>query len=343
MHSHGVVAPSRAESNHSQPGVAMEAPRRIASLLAGATEMLFGMGLGDRVVAVSHECDWPSEVASLPRDTWSRVDGEQSSGDIDRQVRESRSAGWPLYEIDGPALARLAPELIVTQAQCDVCAVRYEDVVRLVADEPALSAARVVALNPATLDDILADIERVGRAAGAVDAAKVYVGDLRRRIARVADTTARVAAADRSRVAVIEWIEPLMLASNWTPGLIDLAGGRHGLVEPGLHSTCTQPADLVEFDPQVLVISPCGFDLPRTLLEAPALAQMPGWNRISAVKSGRVYGVDGNALFNRSGPRLVDTLELLAHLVHPDRCDSPASLRSPPSLWQGLPTMPLSD
>ncbi len=314
----------------------MDAPRRIASLLAGATEVLFGLGLGSRVVAVSHECDWPPEVAHLPRVTWSRVDGEQPSGAIDEQVRASYSSGDSLYEIDGPALARLAPELIVTQAQCDVCAVRYEDVVRLVANEPSLAAARVVALNPATLDDILADVERVGRAAGAVDSANRYVAELRQRIAHIADATAPINEDDRPRVAVIEWIEPLMLASNWTPGLIDLAGGRHGLVQHGMHSTCTSPADLVAFDPQVLVVSPCGFDLPRTLRETPALTRLPGWDRISAVKSGRLYAVDGNALFNRSGPRMVETLELLTHLIHPDRCEPPASLCSQPAMWQRL-------
>ena len=310
------------------------AVERIASLLSAGTEILYGLGLGERVVAISHECDWPPEVAGKPRVTSTRVAAGAASGQIDRQVRALTEAGEALYEIDAERLAALSPDLIVTQAQCDVCAVRYQDVIDLVERHESLRRTRVVALNPLSLDDIFADIVRVGEAAEVSEEATRFVAALQARVAAVVAKTKGLAENDRPRVAAIEWIDPVMIAGNWMPELIDLAGGQSGLAAAGRHSGYTPWRLVVEYDPEVILIMPCGFDLARTLAEAPALTALDGWNNLSAVQSGRVHAVDGNALFNRSGPRMVDSLELLAHLLHPPLIPAPTFDSLAPSAWR---------
>ena len=292
---------------------------RIASLLASSTEILHGLGLWDRVVAVSHECDYPAEAASKPRVTMTKIDAAASSDAIDEQVRAMSAAGESLYAIDCPLLAKLRPDLIVTQAQCDVCAVNYEDVVAAVGNEPALHGTRIVALNPTTLEDIFTDIRRVGEAADVNEAADQFVGALRARVAAVQKVTDGLDAADRPRVVCIEWISPLMLAANWTPELVKLAGARCDMMPAGKASEYSSWTNLVAYDPEIIVVMPCGFDLPRTIEESRTLAGLDHWAEITAVREGRVYAVDGNAYFNRSGPRIVDSLEMLAGLVHADR------------------------
>jgi len=303
----------------------MSTSKRIASLLSSATEILYGMGVGDRVVAVSHECDYPAEISDKPRVTFSRIDSQQASGDIDSQVKQQLAAGEPLYEVDWPLLESLRPDLIVTQAQCDVCAVRYSDVVDTVQSSSSLGGTEVVALNPNSLEDVFADIQRVGESVGESDGAARFVHVLRSRVDRVVATTSSLSEEERPRVACIEWIEPLMLAGNWMPELIEMAGGRCELAAGGVHSSYAKWADVTEYDPQVIVISPCGFDLTRSLDEARSLAELPAWRDTAAFRTRRVFAVDGNAYFNRSGPRLVDSLEILAHLFHPNRCDRPLS------------------
>jgi iron complex transport system substrate-binding protein len=309
-------------------------PCRIATLLASATEIVFGLGLGDRVVAVSHECDAPPEAAARPRVTRSNVDSTADSGAIDSQVKELHESGRPLYAIDEERLAALAPDLIVTQAQCDVCAVRYEDVLAAVAGNSSLKNTRVVPLNPMSLEDVLGDILLVGRAAGAVDAAERYIGQLKNRVAAVRDRTENLAPDQRPKVAIIEWSEPLMLAANWTPELVEIAGGVHGLTTSGRHSTYANPRDLVQYDPELIIVAPCGFDLARSLQEVDELAMRDWWREGFAAAKVRVVAVDGNAYFNRSGPRLVDTLEILAHLIHPDRFPPPACVADAASVWR---------
>jgi iron complex transport system substrate-binding protein len=291
---------------------------RIVSLLSSATEMLYGLGLGEQVVAVSHECDFPADAATKPRATFTNVTVSATSANIDRQVRDLAAAGKPLYEIDTELVVRLRPDLIVTQAQCDVCAVRYEDVLDLVRREPALHNVPIVALNPLSLDDILADIEKLGAATGRREAAARYVAELRGRIDAVRARTGRLPPERRRRTACLEWIDPPMIAGNWTPELIDLAGGLQTLAVSESHSVYTPWDDVVRFDPEVVVVMPCGFDLERTVAESSRLTEFPGWTNLRAVRDGRVYCVDGNALFNRSGPRIVNSLELLARLVHPE-------------------------
>jgi iron complex transport system substrate-binding protein len=301
----------------------MAMPRRIVSLLSSATEILYALGLGDRVAAVSHECDYPPAVLHKPEVTFSHVQSAAPSGAIDQQVRSLSEAGLPLYQIDVELLAALRPELIVTQAQCDVCSVRYADVLAAVAAQPALRDTTVLALNPQSLSDILADVERVGVAAGCPDRAAEVSEKLSARVARVRDATAGLSESQRPRVACIEWIEPLMLAANWVPEIVELAGGKNLLSQAGRHSTYTAWSDLAELDPQRILVMPCGFDLPRTIAESAALARLPGWKTLSAVRGSRVFAVDGSAYFNRSGPRIVDSLEILAHLVHPQRFGPP--------------------
>jgi iron complex transport system substrate-binding protein len=292
---------------------------RIVSLISSGTEILFALGLGPQVLAVSHECDWPPEARSLPVATRSRIDSSLPSLAIDQQVKRLLAAGEALYEVDAGLLRELRPDLIVTQAQCDVCAIRLADVLQLRETAPELAGCHVLPLNPMSLEDVLDDVRRVGQAAGATARGEMLVEEYRQRIARVETTTASLPIGERPRVLCVEWIEPLMAAGNWTPALIDRAGGQSGLAKAGQHSGYTSWSDVVVYDPEVILVAPCGFDLRRTLAEMPALQERPEWSSLSAVKNGRVYALDGNALVNRSGPRLIESLELLAHLLHPER------------------------
>lgn len=314
----------------------MKPPESIVSLISSATEILYLIGLGDRVVGVSHECDFPDEVLTKPRLTRSLVDSCASSRDIDNQVRSLAADQAALYSIDADELANLAPDLIVTQAQCDVCAVRYEDVVAAVRDTPALAGTRILALNPHSLADVLDDITRIGQATGALQSARAARAALEVRVRDAQSKSAQVPREQIPRVVCLEWIDPPMPAANWTPELVKSAGGEPGLTEAGRHSTYVDWRQIVDYDPQVLVIMPCGFGLERAIIEAQALATMSGWPELSAVREGRVFAVDGNAYFNRSGPRLVDSLEILAHLFHPKLFDQP--LAGTQSAWRRLET-----
>jgi iron complex transport system substrate-binding protein len=214
--------------------------------------------------------------------------------------------------LDVERLAALAPDLIVTQAQCDVCAVRYADVIAAVEAHAGLRQARVVDLNPTTLGEVFRDIERVADAAGVPDTGRAVVSELAQRVEAVCRSAA---SRPRLRVACIEWISPLMLAGNWIPELIEIAGGTQPFTTAGAASTTCEWAALAQFDPEVIVLMPCGFPLERTLREAPALFELAGWNDLAAVRAGAVLAADGNAYFNRSGPRLVDSLEILADAI----------------------------
>jgi len=297
---------------------------KIASLLSSGTEMLCALGLESSLVAISHECDFPPSVAALPRITRSRIAAMASSVEIDEQVRSLLSSGAPLYEIDTERLAACQPDLIVTQAQCDVCAVRYADVLAAVASRPSLARTEVLALNPQSLGDIVGDLERLGQATATVTTAQRLQTAWQARIAAVERATANLDATARPRVAMIEWLEPLMLSGNWVPEIVVLAGGRHDLTTAGRHSPYVEWEELLAYDPQAIVVVPCGFDLARTLACWKVLTVLPGWQELSAVRAGRVFAVDGNAYFNRPGVRLVDSLEILAHLLHRDRVGEPA-------------------
>ncbi len=304
----------------------MPPPPRIVSTLASGTEILFALGLGDRLVAVSHECDHPPAVHELPRITRTRIDPAAASSDIDRQVRELSAKGESLYEIDAERLTALVPELIVTQSHCDVCAVSGRDVRRTLDAIPTLRAAEIVELNPTTLDGLFDDVRRVGLATGCNSRATDVVAAMQNRVEAVARVTHTLDEASRPRTACIEWIDPISLAANWMPDLLRIAGGRCEVVSPGVRSGFTDWETVADFQPEVIVVMPCGFDLPRTIEEAGVLETRPGWADLPAVRHGRVWAVDGNAYFNRSGPRLIDSLEILACLLHPERFPQFASL-----------------
>lgn len=300
----------------------MRSGLRIASLLASGTEIVFGIGLGDQLVAVSHECDHPSEVAGRPRVTYAKVNSDADSRRIDEQVRTMCAQGEPLYGIDEAKLAALRPNVILTQAQCDVCAVRYEDVMTLVGRVPALRETRVTALNPTRLCHVFEDILRVAESCGVAEAGRNYVDSLKARVAAVeVRVRENVPIDQRVRVACLEWLDPPMLSANWIPDLIELAGGRCELTSAGAHSGYADWDEIRRFDPEVVVLMPCGFDLARTLSEATVVQTSPGWGELTAVQNGRVFAVDGNAYFNRSGPRMVDSLEMLAGIFHPGMFD----------------------
>lgn len=287
---------------------------RIVSLLPSATEILFALGLDDEVVAVTHECDFPPAAQQKPHITRSRLRPDMSSGEIDHAVRtEISSDAHTLYTIDRDLLARLAPDLIVTQQLCEVCAVAYDEVLDAVASLPL--RPEVLNLEPASLADVLADIERVGAATGRTAEAERLVGELRARVERV---TERVNAAEhRPTVAFLEWIDPLFCGGHWNPELVEMAGGRDPLGRLGQPAVTIEWEQVRAIEPEVMVISCCGFTAERTRQELPILESQPGYAELPCVHNSRVHVVDGNAYFSRPGPRLVDSLELLAGFIHP--------------------------
>lgn len=304
----------------------------IVSLLPGATEILFGLELGARVAAVSHQCDFPPAVEKLPRVTTSRIDSQQASRDIDRQVHSWATQTTALYHLDEKQIRDLQPALIITQAHCDVCAVRYQDVERVVHTSPELRHTRLLALQPTRLPEILADIQRVGEATATQTRAQRWQTRLQRRLQTVHDLVSR--ASRRPRAVCVEWLDPLMLAANWTPDLIQAAGGENGLTRAGHHSIYNNWEDVLAFDPDVLLIAPCGLDLPRTLTELAHFTAQPGWTSLKAVRQRQVFALDGNTYLHRSSPRVVETIELLAHLLHPGLCSAPSNASGESPMWQ---------
>ncbi|HMQ31554.1 MAG TPA: cobalamin-binding protein [Chloroflexaceae bacterium] len=290
---------------------------RIVSLLPSTTEIAFALGLGDAVVAVTHECDYPPEARGRPVITSSALDhAEASSAEIDAAVRGQLRDDLSLYHLDAALLAELRPDLILTQALCDVCAVSFGLVELAVAE--AGGQPRVLSLEPTTLDGILGSIVAVGAATGCRERALALVAGLRARVERVREAAAALPA--RPRVACLEWFDPPFGPGHWLPELVAIAGGRPGLGSPGEPSRRLQWGEVIAFAPEVIVLTPCGFDLERAIGEARAILPFrPGWAALPAVRAGRVYAVDGNSYFSRPGPRIVDSLELLAGLVHPDR------------------------
>jgi iron complex transport system substrate-binding protein len=288
--------------------------RRIVSLISSATEMVDALGALPLLVGRSHECDYPASVRELPCCTKPLIDVYADSRTIDEQVKNSVRSALSIYEVFDDVLERLQPSHILTQVQCEVCAVSLRDVERSIASRLS-SAPQLVALNPASLDSIWEDFRRVGEAVG-INAEPV-IGALQGRMTPVCVT-------ERPTVACIEWIEPLMAAGNWTPELIDLAGGIDVFGKPGVHSPWITWEELLACDPDVIIVAPCGFDLARTRGEMHWLANRPDFNCLKAVRSGRVFLADGNQYFNRPGPRIVDTFEIIAAMLHEGSTEHPA-------------------
>ena len=293
----------------------MAVPERIVSLLPSSTEICFALGLGDLVVGVSHECDFPSEVRGRPVLTAPKIDPSASSAEIDRQVRALVSDGLSVYRIDEKCLRDLRPQLVVTQDACEVCAVSLEEV-REATSRLVGSDVEVLSLSPLTVNDVLDDILRVGRAAEAEERAHEVVAGLRARLESLRQETSSLPAP---KVLVLEWLDPPMVAGHWTPELIRIAGGDPIL---GRDGTPTGPIEwdrIIEAAPEVLLVIPCGFPVEQSLQGMDQLAHRPDFAAMPAVRTGRVAIVDGNSYFNRPGPRLVDSAEIAAVAIHPER------------------------
>ena len=287
---------------------------RICTLLPSATEIAFALGLGDSVVAVSHECDYPAAAREKPVVVRGRIDSDNStSRQIDDRVQRTLSRGESLYGLDLELLQRLNPDLIVTQGLCDVCAVGYDDV--MAAAGALKPPARVLSLSPSSLGEVLSDIARVGNATGTSERAKALVDTLRKRVERVAAKVPQGRA--KPRVACLEWLDPLYAAGHWVPEMVELAGGTDVLAAKHEPSARVSMETLSEAAPEVMVLMPCGFDEPRARKEWEPLKDLPAWQAIPAVANGQVFAVDGSRFFNRPGPRLVEGLEILARLIHP--------------------------
>jgi iron complex transport system substrate-binding protein len=288
---------------------------KIWSLLPSATEMLFALGLGDEITGVTHECDYPPEANMKPRVTLSHIDSTLSSREIDRQVTERFRAGQELYGIDEDQLRENPPDVVVTQDLCPVCAVSPSDFAGHM--DAAGCRAEVVTLNPNRLEDILGDLRRVGEATDRIDEAEILVADLSGRVEAVREATA--AADERPRVLCLEWLDPPMPGGHWVPDMVRVAGGDDGgLIEAGQPSRKLSWPEMLAVDPEVIVLAPCGFGPERAAEEAHMLWQLEDWPNLAAVRKGRVYALDGNSYFSRPGPRVVDGLEMLAHIFHPD-------------------------
>ena len=290
---------------------------RIVSLIASATEIVCALGFGDRLVGRSHECDYPPRVEGLPVCTEPRFDPRGTSAEVDARVKQALREAVSVYRVDEARLRELAPDVIVTQSQCEVCAVSLKDVERAVSQWSG-AAARIVSLEPNALADIWRDIAKVAEALGAPERGESLIAQLKDRMAAVAREAGGLR---RPSTACIEWIDPLMAAGNWVPELVEMAGGENLFGKAGAHSPWMEWEDLAARDPEVIVVLPCGYGLYKTRKEMRFLASRPGWPRLRAVREGRVALTDGNQYFNRPGPRVAESLEILAEILHPDRFD----------------------
>ena len=284
---------------------------RIVSLIASATEIVSRLGQLPQLVGRSHECDYPADVASLPVCTKPRIPTHGDSREIDRLVKEQLSQALSVYEVFDDVLERLQPTHIITQTQCDVCAVSLRDVEQSVAAR-LHSAPRVVALQPNALADIDDDIRRIAASLEIPRAGEQLVQDMRREMEEIARSCQ---GGQRPRVACVEWIEPLMAAGNWVPELVELANGENLFGEAGKHSPWMTWDELIRARPDVVIVMPCGYDIARIQAEMHWLTSRPEWGAIAD----RVFLADGNQYFNRPGPRVVDSLRILAEILHPDR------------------------
>jgi iron complex transport system substrate-binding protein len=288
---------------------------RIASLLPSTTEIACALGFQEKLVARSHECDFPAGVEGLPALTAPKLDAREASAVIDSRVKQLVEDGLSVYRVDAERLRELQPDVILTQDQCEVCAASLSDVEAALADWTGVRP-RVVSLSPATLGDVWGDIARVAEALGVAERGREVVALLSNRITEIAEQSLRI--RPQPRVACVEWIDPLMGAGNWMPELVTLAGGTSVFGQTGEHSPWFSFEELAAADPDVIVVLPCGFDLERTRAEIAPLVATTGWDSLRAVKEGRVTLTDGNQYFNRPGPRLVESLEILAQVLHPD-------------------------
>jgi iron complex transport system substrate-binding protein len=288
---------------------------RVVTLLPSATEIVCALGFGDELVGRSHECDFPAGVEHLPALTEPKFKVEGSSAEIDDRVKRIVGDALSVYRVDAARLRELKPDVIVTQSQCEVCAVNESDVEAAVAEWIG-ARPRIVSLRPYALADVFEDMLRVADALGDRKRGEETVARLRARMDAIADRAS--AAKSRPTFACIEWIDPMMSAGNWMPELVAMAGGTSLFGKAGEHSPWMKMEELAAKDPEVIMVSPCGFPMNRARQELPTLTANPLWNGLRAVQNRRVFLADGNQYFNRPGPRLVESLEILGELLHPE-------------------------
>ncbi|SRR5579885_53740 len=288
---------------------------RIVTLLPSATEIVCALGFRGELVGRSHECDFPADVERLPALTEPKFQVEGASAEIDERVKRIVREALSVYRVDGGRLRDLKPDVIVTQSQCEVCAVSQNDVEAAVAQWLG-ARPQIVALAPYSLGDVLADMVRVAKALGDEHRGLDLVGRLRARMDTIRERAASAGALPT--FACIEWIDPMMSAGNWMPELVAMAGGANLFGKAGEHSPWMTFEELAEKNPQVILVSPCGFSIARSRAELPALTRDPRWSGLRAVRDKKVFLADGNQYFNRPGPRIVESLEILAEILHPE-------------------------
>ncbi|HWG57854.1 MAG TPA: cobalamin-binding protein [Candidatus Acidoferrales bacterium] len=286
---------------------------RICSLLPSATEIFYALGLGDSVLGVTHECDFPAAAASKPAVIHPRVDPQASPAELDRQVAEIVARGESVYAVNAELLASMEPDLIVTQDLCHVCAASPDDLAAALAG--LRRQPRVLSLTPHSLSDVWGDIRRIGDAAGRPGEAKELAAGLAERVAAV---ERMVAKATRPRVVCLEWLDPFFVGGHWVPEMVEKAGGKDAMGEANRPSQRVTAEDIAASGAEVMVVMPCGYNVERTVAEWRKLEIPREWKQLPALREGRVFAVDANSYFSRSGPRLADGVELLGHLFHPE-------------------------
>jgi iron complex transport system substrate-binding protein len=287
---------------------------KIYSFIPSATEMVYALGLGDQLCGVTHECDYPTDARTKPVAIRSLIDSSSlSQREIDDRVVESMNHGHGLYSIDKVLLRDNKPDVVITQELCDVCSVSLRDVLSTISD--LSSSCEVVSLKPRGLKGVLEDIMTVGRACGVETAALKLVDSLERRVEAV---RGRAAALDRPRVFCVEWFDPIFASGHWIPEMVDIAGGEDALGLAGQDSRKIPWESVLAYDPEVLILMPCGFEAERAVEDLPLLAKNEGWQSIAAVRAGAVFATNGSAYYSRPGPRLVDGLELMGRMIHPE-------------------------
>lgn len=291
---------------------------RIVSLLPNATEVVAALGAGDQLLGRSHECDHPEWVQQLPPCTRTKVVPEGTSHEIDQSVKNLVQQGLSVYEVDGAQLQNLQPDILITQMQCELCAASPDDVEKAVTEHLNYQP-EITTLSPNNMKEVFQDFNRIAEALNIREKGEQLVQEVRDEMADIARKSGDI--STKPRVAVVEWIDPLMFAGNWIPKLVEYAGGRNLFTFEGTHSPVHKFQDLFDADPDKLLVIPCGFDMNHTLHEMPQLTSKTGWDQLSAVQNGEVYLADGHQYFNRPGPRLVESLKIMAEICHPEQFD----------------------
>lgn len=305
---------------------------RVVSLLSSATEIVCALGCESLLVGRSHECDFPLHITWLPQCSTPRIDVSGNSREIDQRVKSAASQGLSLYDVDADRLRDLQPDVILTQTQCEVCAVSLKDVEAAVCGLLE-SPARIVSLHPNALADLWRDIRLIARELQVINQGETLIDKLGSRLEGLRNTVQGI--QNRPRVACLEWLDPLMAAGNWVPELVEIAGGVNTLGRAGMHSPWMDWDALIAAQPEIIVALPCGWNIAKATEELRPLTQDARWNSLPAVQLGRVYVTDGNQYFNRPGPRLVDSAEILAEIFHPGRFDFGHGSRSAWIHWSG--------